>query len=171
MGRTLSDEAIVKLLDQAQILDFVEQQPLGLDYPIGEQTAGLSVGQAQRIALARALAQQGQLFVLDEPTASLDSLSEQAVQMTLTAAMQGKACVMVTHRLENLSAMDKILVMDKGVIVQQGTYDELASKPGTFKQMLEEASSVSEFDIDLELRLELDTQATATQQTQAEGDK
>lgn len=176
MGRTLSDEAICKLLEQAQILDFVELQPQGLDYPIAEQTAGLSVGQAQRIALARALAQQAQLFILDEPTASLDSLSEQAVQTALTSAMQGKASVMVTHRLENLSAMDKVLVIDKGAIVQQGRYEQLVSEPGCFKQMLEEASSASEFDLDLAHDPELndDTQAkeaTPAQQTQTEGDK
>ncbi|MGS0728987.1 ATP-binding cassette domain-containing protein, partial [Shewanella sp. 0m-11] len=116
MGRELSDEAIYSLLVKAQILDFVEQQPLGLAYPIQEQTAGLSVGQAQRIALARALGQQAKLYILDEPTASLDSLSEQAVQSTLTQAMQGVVCVMVTHRLENLSAMDNILVIDNGLI-------------------------------------------------------
>ena len=149
MGRSLSDDDILTLLEQAQILDFVEQLPLGLSHPVQEQTAGLSVGQAQRIALARALAQQASLFVLDEPTASLDSLSEQAVQATLTAAMQGNACIMVTHRLENLSAMDKIFVIDKGALVQQGCYQQLVAQEGTFKQMLDEVSSVSEFDLKL----------------------
>ncbi|GIU42478.1 thiol reductant ABC exporter subunit CydD [Shewanella sairae] len=148
MGRNLSDNEILSLLEKAQILDFVEQQPLGLSHAIQEQTAGLSVGQAQRIALARALAQQASLFILDEPTASLDSLSEQAVQATLTAAMQGHSCIMVTHRLENLSAMDNILVIDKGALVQQGCYQQLIAQEGTFKQMLDEASSVSEFDLE-----------------------
>ncbi|MCK8047246.1 cysteine/glutathione ABC transporter permease/ATP-binding protein CydD [Shewanella sp. 1CM18E] len=161
MGRELSDEQIMALLTKAQIVDFVEQQALGLDYPIQEQTAGLSVGQAQRIALARALAQQASLFVLDEPTASLDSLSEQAVQATLTTAMQGKACIMVTHRLESLSAMDNILVIDKGALVLQGSYAVLLEQEGTFKQMLDEASSVSEFDLE----------PAAQANNQPEGDK
>ncbi|MGS0681563.1 heme ABC transporter permease/ATP-binding protein CydD [Shewanella sp. 125m-7] len=161
MGRHLSDDTIWALLAKAQILDFVQQQPLGLEHPVQEQTAGLSVGQAQRIALARALGQQAQLFILDEPTASLDSLSEQAVQATLTQAMAGVACIMVTHRLENLSEMDKILVIDKGIIVQQGNYDELVVQAGTFKQMLDEASSISEFDIDAQL----------TTESKARGDK
>ncbi|WP_108945490.1 heme ABC transporter permease/ATP-binding protein CydD [Shewanella halifaxensis] len=148
MDRELTDSEILSLLSKAQIVELAEQQAQGLDYPIQEQTAGLSVGQAQRIALARALAQQAQFFVLDEPTASLDSLSEQAVQATLTEATIGKACIMVTHRLENLSAMDKILVIDKGALVQQGSYQALVKQSGTFKQMLDEANSVSEFDID-----------------------
>ncbi|MCL1137569.1 heme ABC transporter permease/ATP-binding protein CydD [Shewanella pneumatophori] len=169
MGRQLSDEQIMALLSKAQIVDFVEQQAQGLDYPIQEQTAGLSVGQAQRIALARALAQQASLFVLDEPTASLDSLSEQAVQATLITAMQGKACIMVTHRLESLSTMDNILVIDKGALVQQGSYTVLLEQEGTFKQMLDEASSVSEFDIDADTNINSDSNDLAT--LAPEGDK
>ncbi|MCL1051348.1 cysteine/glutathione ABC transporter permease/ATP-binding protein CydD [Shewanella abyssi] len=139
----LSDDAIKALLAQAHILDFVESQPLGLDHPIQEQTAGLSVGQAQRIALARALAQQPKLYILDEPTASLDSLSEQAVQATLARAMQDTACLMVTHRLGSLSSMDSILVMEKGLLVQQGTFAELSAAEGAFKQMLVDSAPVA----------------------------
>ena len=143
-GQILADDDIKALLAKAHILDFIESQPLGLDFPIQEQTAGLSVGQAQRIALARALAQQPKLFILDEPTASLDSLSEQAVQRALTAAMQDSGCLMVTHRLESLHAMDRVLVMEKGLLVQQGTYAQLVDVDGAFKRMLAQ-SNAAEF--------------------------
>lgn len=134
----LSDEALKSLLAKAHVLDFIESQPQGLDFAIKEQTAGLSVGQAQRIALARALGQQPKLFILDEPTASLDSASEQAVQSSLEAAMTSCGCLLVTHRLNTLNTMDKLLVMERGLIVQQGSYDALASVEGAFKQMLVE---------------------------------
>lgn len=134
----MSDDKINTLLAKAKILDFVEQQPLGLSHPIGEQMAGVSVGQAQRIALARALGQQASLFLLDEPTASLDRASENAVLASLTEAMQGVSCLMVTHRIDQLSKMDTILVLDKGNIVQQGHVDKLTLEEGLFKQMRSE---------------------------------
>jgi len=132
---TMSDDTIKSLLEKAQILDFIEQQAQGLDLPIGEQMAGISVGQAQRIALARALGQNAPLFLLDEPTASLDRHSEQAVLSTLDEAMSGASCLMVTHRIDQLSQMDTILVIDKGTIVQQGSFEQLSSQAGLFRQM------------------------------------
>ncbi len=136
MGNPNMDEQTVRaLLEKAKVLDFVDQQALGLAHPVGEQMAGISVGQAQRIALARALGQQAQLFLLDEPTASLDRHSEQTVISALRDAMAQSSCLMVTHRLEQLMHMDTILVLDKGVIVQQGSFEELNNRPGLFKQM------------------------------------
>lgn len=131
----MDEQTVRLLLEKANVLDFVEQQPLGLDHPIGEQMAGLSVGQAQRIALARALGQDAQLFLLDEPTASLDRHSEQAVLTALYEAMTDSSCLMVTHRLDQLQQMDKIFVLDKGLIVQQGDFAQLSSAEGLFKQM------------------------------------
>ena len=131
----MSDETIKTLLEKAQVFDFIEQQAQGLDLPIGEQMAGISVGQAQRIALARALGQNAPLFLLDEPTASLDRHSEQAVLSALDEAMKDSSCLMVTHRLDQLSQMDTVLVMDKGMIVQQGGFEQLNNQAGLFKQM------------------------------------
>ncbi|PKF62033.1 cysteine/glutathione ABC transporter permease/ATP-binding protein CydD [Psychromonas sp. psych-6C06] len=131
----MDDDHVMKLLSQAKILDFVNQQSLGLEHPIGEQMSGLSVGQAQRIALARALGQQASLFLLDEPTASLDRHSEQSVLTALDSAMANASCLIVTHRLDQLSKMDNILVLDKGTIVQQGNFDTLNQIDGLFKQM------------------------------------
>lgn len=135
----MSDDLVRKNLAQAKVLDFVEQQANGLDYQIGEQAAGLSVGQAQRIALARALGQNAHLYLLDEPTASLDSHSEQAVQEALTEVMINSTSLMVTHRLDQLDRMDAILVLDRGLIAEQGSFAQLSQANGVFKQMQQEA--------------------------------
>lgn len=145
---TLPDSQIWHLLAEANISDFVKAQPLGLDAPVGEQSSGLSVGQAQRIALARALGQQASLFVLDEPTASLDSQSEQAVSSALNRAMAGKMCIMVTHRLDQLDQMDTILVLDKGLIVQRGDFTTLSNTHGLFQTLLREnVESVADIEL------------------------
>ncbi|MCU7974665.1 cysteine/glutathione ABC transporter permease/ATP-binding protein CydD [Shewanella sp. SW36] len=145
---TLPDDRLWHLLAEANISDFVKAQPLGLDAPVGEQSSGLSVGQAQRIALARALGQQASLFVLDEPTASLDSQSEQAVSSALNRAMAGKMCIMVTHRLDQLDQMDTILVLDKGLIVQRGDFTTLSNTNGLFQTLLREnVESVADIEL------------------------
>lgn len=145
---TLPDDTLWHLLTEANISEFVKAQLLGLDAPVGEQSSGLSVGQAQRIALARALGQQASLFVLDEPTASLDSQSEQAVSFALNRAMAGKMCIMVTHRLDQLDQMDTILVLDKGLIVQRGDFTTLSDTHGLFQTLLREnVESVADIEL------------------------
>jgi len=131
----MDDAAVRDLLARARVLDFVDDQALGLDHPVGEQMTGVSVGVAQRIALARALGQNARLFLLDEPTASLDRHSQSAVQRSLAEAMADAACLMITHRLDQLGRMDRILVMDKGKLVQQGNFKDLRQSPGLFQQM------------------------------------
>ncbi|MGI2066849.1 heme ABC transporter permease/ATP-binding protein CydD [Shewanella sp. MF08487] len=147
-NQAMPDDKIWQLLTAANIAEFIKAQPLGLDSPIGEQSSGLSVGQAQRIALARALGQQASLFVLDEPTASLDSQSEQAVSAALNTAMAGKMCIMVTHRLDKLDEMDCILVLDKGSIAQRGNFTTLSNTPGLFQTLLREnVESVADIEL------------------------
>ncbi|MCH7424108.1 cysteine/glutathione ABC transporter permease/ATP-binding protein CydD [Shewanella sp. MM_2022_3] len=145
----ITDEQVWHLLEQANIHEFVRMQPLGLATAIGEQSSTLSVGQAQRIALARALAQASQVFILDEPSASLDSVSEQLLTLTLNRAMAGKMCIMVTHRLDQLDRMQSILVLDKGLIVQRGDFATLSMQAGLFQTMLHE-NTESVADIELE---------------------
>ena len=131
----MDDETVRSLLEKANVLDFVNQQALGTDHPVGEQMSGISVGVAQRIALARALGQDAEMFILDEPTAGLDRISEEAVLTALQDAMATASCLMVTHRLDQLHRMDTILVLDRGAIVQQGRFKDLNSVPGLFRQM------------------------------------
>ncbi|HSG61291.1 MAG TPA: cysteine/glutathione ABC transporter permease/ATP-binding protein CydD [Pseudomonadales bacterium] len=137
---SMSDDAIYALLASAHIDDFVRAQPLGLDHGVGEHSAGLSVGQTQRLALARALVQDATLFLLDEPTASLDSQSEAYILDALHQAMAGQSCLMVTHKLEELDLMDKIMVIDNGAIVQQGHFNVLATQEGLFQQLLQQGA-------------------------------
>ncbi len=143
----LSTQKIQDCLQKAAILDFVKTQPLGLQHVIGEQMTGLSVGQAQRIALARALAQDAQLFLLDEPTASLDQHSEQAVFSALRDATAQSASLMVTHRLNQLQHMQQIWVLDKGLIVQQGNFAALNQSAGLFNSMQQDEAEFDMTDI------------------------
>ncbi|MGI2260694.1 heme ABC transporter permease/ATP-binding protein CydD [Shewanella sp. GXUN23E] len=139
----LDDAQILGLLERACVRELVDEQPQGLDYRVGEQGQGLSVGQAQRIALARSLAQNACVYLLDEPTASLDSLSERLVQQALNDATADHSSLMITHRLEELRRCDEILVMDKGLIVQRGDYQSLAGSPGLFADMLAQSQATA----------------------------
>ncbi|MDD9180546.1 MULTISPECIES: heme ABC transporter permease/ATP-binding protein CydD [Aliivibrio] len=118
---------------QAFANEFIDE--LGYQHAISDRSGGLSVGQAQRLALARALLQQGRLWILDEPTASLDAKSERLVMKSLDEATQGLTTLMISHRLDQLHAMDTVLVMDKGQVVQSGSFDEIKDS-GLFATML-----------------------------------
>lgn len=142
----LSDQAIQGYLEQVAIWDFVKEKPLGLNHPIGEQMSGLSVGQAQRIALARALTKNAQLFLLDEPTASLDQDSEQVIFNTLRKVTKQSSSLMISHRLDQLQHVDKILVMDQGQIVQQGRFETLNQAQGLFKNMQQDENDMTSSD-------------------------
>ncbi|WP_299011795.1 cysteine/glutathione ABC transporter permease/ATP-binding protein CydD [uncultured Shewanella sp.] len=135
----LTDTQVIALLKAASAMDFITPLALGIYHTVGEQSSSVSVGQAQRIALARALAHNADLYLLDEPTASLDSHSEQSVVLGLSKAMSLKTSIMVTHRLEQLKEKDRILVLDEGKLVQEGRFEELASCDGLFCHMLNEA--------------------------------
>ncbi|MBB1428665.1 cysteine/glutathione ABC transporter permease/ATP-binding protein CydD [Shewanella sp. SG44-2] len=140
----LNDAQIMTLLEQADISEFVKQQPLGLDLVISDQSAGVSVGQAQRFALARALAQPAKLFLLDEPTASLDAQSEQSVLTSLYRAMQSTTALTVTHKLDDLHNMNYILVMDNGMVVQHGHVNDLRQADGLLAQMLNQQQNLQQ---------------------------
>lgn len=135
------DEAIWKALEQVDMAEFVRSQPQGLEAALGERSAGLSVGQAQRVALARALLQDVRVFVLDEPTASLDAHHEECLLTALSEAWRGKSCLLATHRLDRLAASDELLVLAQGQLVQRGSFATLAATPGLLAQMLAESSA------------------------------
>lgn len=133
-----SIEQIQAVADKAFAREFIEQLNKKFEHLIGDRASGLSVGQAQRIAIARALLFGGQFWLLDEPTASLDSESERLVNISLEQATSGKTRLIVNHRIDQLEDCDSILVMQKGLIVQQGTFSQLAQE-GIFCQMLQTA--------------------------------
>jgi len=131
-----SDAQLQAVLDKAWVSEFLPLLPQGLETPTGDQGARLSVGQAQRVAVARALLESCQLLLLDEPTASLDSHSEQRVMQALNDASLQQTTLMVTHQLEGLTDWSAIWVMDHGQIIEQGTFAELSTAQGAFAALL-----------------------------------
>ncbi|WP_404836881.1 heme ABC transporter permease/ATP-binding protein CydD [Aeromonas media] len=138
---TASDAELEATLVRAQAWEFAREK--GFDYPVGDQAGGLSVGQAQRLALARTLLKSTQLMVLDEPTASLDRHSERAIMSTLEDAAKGQTLLMITHRLDQLSQMDNILVLERGQLVEQGHFAQLCQAQGPFARLLSQRSGDS----------------------------
>jgi len=120
----------------ARVLDFAMHLPEGLDTPVGEQGFGLSRGQAQRVALARTFLKDAPLLLLDEPTAGLDAENEALVLDSLETLSRGKTVLMLTHRLTNIRQASRIMVLEKGHIVEQGTYNELTAAGGRFNRMV-----------------------------------
>ena len=128
-----NDEEINQALIRSQAKEFTDK--LGLHHEIKDGGLGISVGQAQRLAIARALLRKGDLLLLDEPTASLDAQSENLVLHALNEASQHQTTLMITHRIEDLKQCDQIFVMQRGEIVQQGKFAELQHE-GFFAELL-----------------------------------
>jgi ATP-binding cassette subfamily C protein CydD len=131
-----SEEELRSVLDRAWVSEFLPLLPQGVDTVVGDQSAGLSVGQAQRIAVARALLNPCQLLLLDEPGASLDAHSEQRVMSALDSASRQQTTLMVTHQLEGIADWDQIWVMENGRLVEQGDFASLAAAQGPFAALL-----------------------------------
>jgi ATP-binding cassette subfamily C protein CydD len=123
----------------ARVLDFAMHLPEGLDTPVGEHGFGLSRGQAQRVALARAFLKGAPLLLLDEPTAGLDAENEALVINSLKTLSRGRTVLMLTHRLTNLRQTQRIMVLGKGRILEEGTYNELTAAGGKFHRMVNQA--------------------------------
>ncbi|MBD1565939.1 heme ABC transporter permease/ATP-binding protein CydD [Vibrio sp. S12_S33] len=138
----LSDDTVRSALENAFAAEFVDKH--GLEYAITDRSGGLSVGQAQRIALTRAMLQNGNFWLLDEPTASLDARSEQLVMKGLNSQIIDKTALMVTHQLAPLKSVQQILVMDDGKIVQSGDYTSLSQQAGLFADMLSANQALDE---------------------------
>ncbi|MEZ8059611.1 heme ABC transporter permease/ATP-binding protein CydD [Vibrio splendidus] len=130
----IADQVVENALEQSFASEFVNEH--GLDYMISDRSGGLSVGQSQRLALARAMVQDGQFWLLDEPTASLDTRSEQLVMKGINSNIESRTALLVTHQLAPLQTVDNILVMRDGGIVEQGHYSQLSTAGGLFEEML-----------------------------------
>ncbi|OAR23856.1 ABC transporter [Streptomyces sp. ERV7] len=138
LARTGADEdALRQALAEARLLDWVDGLPDGLDTLVGEHGARLSGGQRQRLALARALLADFPVLVLDEPAEHLDLATADALTADLLRATEGRTTVLITHRLRGLEAVDEVMVLSEGRVVQRGAYDDLALVDGELRRMLE----------------------------------
>jgi ATP-binding cassette subfamily B protein len=136
-GRPEATDAEMRAAAQtARCLDFIEALPQGFDTLVGDRGVMLSGGQRQRLAIARALLKDAPVLLLDEATSALDTESEQAIQAALDRLMHGRTVIAIAHRLSTLQSFDRIIVMDRGRIVDDGSPDDLASRPGPYRDLL-----------------------------------
>ncbi|WP_413473426.1 ABC transporter ATP-binding protein [Shewanella baltica] len=137
---TASEEQLDSAIKQAQAYDFIKNLSdphgnHGLDAQVGERGVKLSGGQRQRIAIARVLLKNAPILLLDEATSALDSEVEAAIQESLYELMQGKTVIAIAHRLSTIAAMDRLIVLDQGRVVEQGTHQELIAAGGIYAQL------------------------------------
>jgi len=135
-----SEEEMIDAAKKAEAYEFIQSLTdpsgnTGFDAQVGERGVKLSGGQRQRIAIARVLLKDAPILILDEATSALDSEVEAAIQHSLTALMQGKTVIAIAHRLSTIAAMDRLVVLDDGRIVEQGTHQELSQSGGIYNQL------------------------------------
>ncbi|MDE2137652.1 MAG: lipid A export permease/ATP-binding protein MsbA [Gammaproteobacteria bacterium] len=134
-GRDVSDSAIERAAEAAHILEFVRGQPGGLDALVGDRGMLLSGGQRQRIAIARALLKDAPILILDEATSALDTESERHIQAALAQLVRDRTTFVIAHRLSTVEQADRIIVLDAGVLVEQGTHSELLARGGLYLKL------------------------------------
>jgi ATP-binding cassette subfamily B protein len=132
-----SDSEIRAAADEAQALGFIEALPEGFDTPLGERGKSLSGGQRQRMAIARALVRDAPILLLDEATSALDAENERLVQAALDQAMEGRTTIVIAHRLATVLRADRIVVMEEGKVVQEGTHQSLIAQGGLYARLAE----------------------------------
>lgn len=134
-ARTLDTGRVREALRAANLLKFVDEMPQGLDTLIGHNGNQLSGGQRQRLAIARAIYKDAPILILDEATSALDSESERLVQEALDRLMKGRTSLVIAHRLSTIKAADRVLVLEAGRVVEQGTHAELLAHGGLFAHL------------------------------------
>lgn len=137
LNSSIDEVTLRSVLQQAGVDEFLARLPQGLDTPLGDGGMGLSVGQAQRVAVARALLKPAQLLLLDEPGSGLDSQSEQHVMRALNQAATQQTTLMITHQLHDLAHWDEVWVMQSGQLVQQGNWQQLMAQDGPLRAMVQ----------------------------------
>jgi ATP-binding cassette subfamily B protein len=130
-----TDDEIFKAAKQANALSFIEKLPDGLDTIVGERGIKLSGGQRQRIAIARAVLKDAPILLLDEATSALDSESEKLIQQALDTLMQNRTTIVIAHRLSTIAKLDRIIVMNEGTIVEDGTHQQLILEKGIYAKL------------------------------------
>jgi subfamily B ATP-binding cassette protein MsbA len=135
-GRPSAKEGEIRqAAEQANAADFIAKMPQGYDTLIGDRGMKLSGGERQRIAIARAILKNPPILILDEATSQLDSASERLVQQALERLMRGRTVFVIAHRLSTVRSSHRIIVLDKGRILEEGTHQELLNKDGLYKNL------------------------------------
>jgi subfamily B ATP-binding cassette protein MsbA len=132
---TATNEEIIEAAKAAYAHEFIMNMPNAYDTPIGERGVKLSGGQKQRLSLARAIIKNPEILILDEATSSLDTDSETKIQKALEGIMPGRTTIIIAHRLSTIKKADRIVVIDKGKIIQQGSHEELFKKGGVYREL------------------------------------
>ena len=135
LGQALPPENLTAATDAAHVSDFIASLPKGLETPVGPRGSGLSGGQRQRVAIARALLRDAPVLLLDEATSALDAQSEALVAGALTQMAKGRTTLVIAHRLATIRDADKIIVMDQGRVVDEGTHDDLMARSGLYADL------------------------------------
>lgn len=133
--REVPEAEIIAAAQAAHAMEFIQEMPQGLQTVAGERGVRLSGGQRQRIAIARAILKNAPILILDEATSALDSKSERHVQAALETLMQGRTTLIIAHRLSTIEKADRIIVLQKGEIVESGTHQELLAKGNVYAQL------------------------------------
>ena len=130
-----SKEEVIQAAKKAEAHDFIQELKNGYDTLVGERGVKLSGGEKQRVAIARAILENRKILVLDEATSSLDSITEHKIQKAIKNAMEGKTVIVIAHRLSTIKNVDRIIVMNKGEIIDSGTHGELIAKKGVYAEL------------------------------------
>jgi len=130
-----TDKEAIEAAKMADAHDFIINLPDGYNSIVGEKGILLSGGQKQRITIARAILRKPKILLFDEATASLDTESEEKIQRALEEMIKGRTTIVIAHRLSTIKRADKIIVMDKGKIIEQGTHEELLSREGLYREL------------------------------------
>jgi ATP-binding cassette subfamily B protein len=138
-----TDEELIAAAKLAQAHEFILAHPEGYRTLVGERGRTLSGGERQRIGIARALLKDPPILILDEATSALDAVTEAKIQEALTRLMKGRTTFVIAHRLSTIRHADKVLVMDQGRIVEQGSYGELMARGGTFTRLVNTQTAVT----------------------------
>ncbi|MBR3234574.1 MAG: ABC transporter ATP-binding protein [Atopobiaceae bacterium] len=144
-------EQVLEALHAAQCDDILDKLPDGVESKIGSEGTYLSGGEQQRVALARAILKDAPIVVLDEATAFADPENEALIQKAFTHLMKGRTVIMIAHRLSTVIGADKIVVLDQGHVVEQGTHDELVSKEGLYARMWADYQTAAQWKIQKEV--------------------